>query len=278
MLLKNFIKYQSLGNDFILLDWYKKPDMYIQSMLGSQRWHDFIVNMCNRHTGIGADGVLVLKTDSSRHLHEMLIFNADGSQAQMCLNGLRCMVHYLFTQYGLNNTIDVRLGTRIINNQVEGTRDKLEEMMITTQVGQADYQGANTIKIGKESLAGHCVDVGNPHFVVMKEVDRAWLGQHGQTIERHSGFPQGTNVEFVWPDAHDSELFHMLVHERGCGITQACSSGVAAVLSVLKNQKLLEAGHTVRIRMLGGTVLGWCNDQHEIFLKAQATSVFQGNF
>ncbi|MBY0353090.1 diaminopimelate epimerase [Candidatus Babeliales bacterium] len=278
MLLKNFLKYQSLGNDFIILDWYKKPDMYIQSMLGSQRWHDFVVSVCNRNTGVGADGVLVLKTDPSRHLHEMLIFNADGSQAQMCLNGLRCMVHYLFTQYGQSNTIALRVGQRIITNQVEGARDKLEDLTITTNVGVAHYQDTCSIKIENESLQGHCVDVGNPHFVVMQQKDRAWLLQHGQAIERHKSFAHGTNVEFVWRDDKEPDLYHLLVHERGCGMTQACSSGAAAVLRVLMQQKELVAGNVVRISMPGGAVLGWCNEQGEIFLKAQATCVFQGNF
>ncbi len=282
-MLKHFIKYQSLGNDFILYDWYKKPLVFVQNTLDDAGWTQFVTEVCNRHFGVGADGVLIVKSTTESSFPEMLIFNADGSQAEMCLNGLRCVTHYLFTHHGLQPIFKVKIGQRDVDCSVVVDKTKGNSIEIVTSIADVLYQEKATIETTIGKFDGHVVSVGNPHFVVLQQCEQSWLTDHGKELEQHAHFPNRTNVDFIWEDdeyqLHDNivKAFRLLVYERGCGITLACSSGVAAALWTLFNLGIVKTDEQIAFNMLGGTVIGLVDANNNIVLRASAVMICSGD-
>jgi diaminopimelate epimerase len=269
--MKDFIKYQSLGNDFIVFDWYKKPAVFAERLLQAQTWRQSVVQLCNRHHGVGADGVLLLMSNTHLSVPEIFVFNADGSHAQTCLNGLRCIAHHLMNTYHYPASFSIKMGDRHFQCQtgkeiitdLEPVSYK-EKAMITTTVG--DFEG-------------HVVSVGNPHFIVFQPVELGWLEHHGAHLESHPYFPEKTNVEFVWQDTSvktGPQRYFMNIYERGCGVTLACSSGAAATTGLLFKQGALVPGQKIEIVMPGGTVTSWVDANGRISLSATAQPVYKG--
>lgn len=273
-MLKSFVKYHSLGNDFVLFDWYKKPEVFIERELTSAAWPDFIRFITSRHTGIGADGVLIIKTDRQNIGYQMIIYNADGTKAEMCLNGLRCVAHYLFTHHQVPHNFSIRVENREIACIIKGSKDKPTEIEISTAVGIVEHDGAKTLQIDGQNIQGFVASIGNPHFVVLQHQTPEWLALHGKEIEHHQEFPHKTNVEFVW---QDNNGYQLLIHERGCGMTQACSSGAAATLGVLAVQKMLDADTMLTLNMPGGSLRGSIGHNGSVTLVGCATLVFKGS-
>jgi diaminopimelate epimerase len=272
-MLKSFIKYHSLGNDFIIFDWYKKPEMFIERELASSTWSDFVRFIADRHTGIGADGILVVKMDRQKVGYQMIVYNTDGTKAEMCLNGLRSVAHYLFTQHQVSNNFTITTENREIACTIQGSKDKPAEIEISMAVGIVELGGIQSITIDQQEIQGFVASIGNPHFVVMQRQTPEWLSRHGKEIEHHRAFPNKTNVEFVW---HDGTAYHLLIHERGCGMTKACSSGAAAVLGVLRAQNEIELGKPINLIMPGGAIQGQVGPDGGIKLIGRASHVFKG--
>jgi len=269
--MKEFIKYQSLGNDFIVFDWYKKPAVFMDRLLQANSWSTSVKRLCDRHYGIGADGILILTSNTKSVMPEVFIFNADGSQAQTCLNGLRCMAHHLLMTYNFPNSFAIKMGNREFQCQAGEN--------IVTSLDPVVYEGPVRVMAENISYDGHVVNVGNPHFIVFKPVTIDWLASHGAALESHSQFPQKTNVEFVSQkeiDADGHAQYTMLVYERGCGITLACSSGAAAATGLLYCQGDIIPEQKISLKMPGGTVTTWVDVHGKIFLSARAQPVFKG--
>lgn len=276
-ILKNFVKYHSLGNDFIIFDWYKKPSLYMQNELHDASWKDFVKNVCSRHYGVGADGVLIITSCPQVGMPEMLIFNANGTQAENCLNGLRCVAQYLFINYHFPAHFTIKLGQRVIDCVID-TSEKERDISIITHAGAIEYVGQKSITVDKKQLNGHVVNIGNPHFIVFEPVDLAWLAQHGSAIESHETFPFGTNVEFVWKQPNHTSAYHMAVFERGCGMTLACSSGAAAVTGLLVKQNMENKNQKITLAMSGGSLTTWVDDTDNVILQTSAHLIFRGSF
>lgn len=274
-MLKNFVKYQSLGNDFIVFDWYKKPNSYMQTELHDASWKNFVITRCNRHFGAGADGVLIITSNPEVGMPEMLIFNADGSQAESCLNGVRSVAHYLFTQHHFPEHFSIKLGTRVIECSIQPGQLG-SEPLVTTRVGSVHYQSDKTVDTHVGSFTGSVVTIGNPHFIIFKQVELDWLRQHGKFLESHELFPQKTNVEFVWQNSNGDYV--MIVYERACGITLACSSGAAAVIGLLYQQEKIIKNQKIALHMPGGQLLAWVDGDGQIVLQAGAALVYRGAF
>jgi diaminopimelate epimerase len=257
-----FYKYHSLGNDFVLVDETGQPD--------TLDWTFRAVYLCDRHRGIGADGVLVLRTDYENHKVSMRIFNADGSEAEICLNGIRCCAHYLFEK-GTASPIVIECGQRQIINLLH------PDQQITTLLPAPAYCESIDLDIGHMTIAGHCVNAGNPHFIIFQQIDLEKLSILGAAISRHPVFPCQTNVEFVWPTMshNDKKAYHLRVYERGCGATQACSSGAAAVAALLFHQGQIQQNQLIKLCMLGG-VLEASVSNGQVTLKSDAHRVFEG--
>ena len=278
-LLKQFIKYQSLGNDFIIFDWFKKPALFVKAELQSDQFTAFVKNICDRHVGVGADGVLIITAHPVLGMPEMMVYNADGSNGQMCLNGLRCVAHHLFLAYHFPEHFQIQLTDRVIDCNIAKVSGTTE---IVTRVGSATVLGDQEIMVSAGKITGSVVTVGNPHFIVFDQPAIAWLQANGSSIETHPAFPNKTNVEFIWELASDQRpvgldrAYGMLVHERGCGMTQACSSGASAVAGLLHVQHKLAVDEKIGIVMPGGSVTAWVECDGTIALQAGAIRVFAG--
>ena len=120
------------------------------------------------------------------------------------------------------------------------------------------------------------VDVGNPHFIIFKKTNQQWLCENGNLFENHKTFKNKTNTEFIWQH-ENKKTFNALVYERGCGITQACGSGAAAIIQTLLKTKQIKLNEKIKIQMLGGTLEIWTDKKETIFQKANAHLIFEGN-
>ena len=266
MFFGNFFKYQSLGNDFILFDFY--PSVNLKE---DKNWNSIAQKLCNRHFGIGADGVLVLFNNQKLKVPQILIFNADGSQAEICLNGLRCVAHYLYKNHDFPVQFKIEMGGKLIDCQIEESDGENE---IVTKIPSPLYLGEKEIDVNGTKFCGHVVNVGNPHFIILQETDVNWLKKYGHLIEGHKEFPNKTNVEFVWQD--NKSIFNMLVYERGCALTLACSSGATAVIFLLNYLKKVLGEEKVFLKMPGGRLCCWIEQEQQVVLQAKADLVFKG--
>jgi len=249
----NMLFYHSLHNRFILFDWRHKTHDFIKNKLLETPWPETVKNLCVSHGN--CDGVLVLTNKNDKC--SVTIFNADGSDGQVCLNGARCVAHHLY-QEGYKGELTLFMGGRAVTH------------VDTTQfIDLGEYIGQQTINPSVGSFTGHNVDVGNPHFIIFAKQTREWLEQHGNKLAAHSSFPNQTNVEFVWPDAVEKNTYHALVYERGCGVTQACSSGAAAITTLLFEQNKIKINEKITLQMLGGSLQTWVAEEKKIALQAE---------
>lgn len=268
-MLKSFIKYQSLGNDFIIFDWYKKSNKKILDKLTHKNWHNFVQKICNRHSGIGANGLLILKQNIKLKLPEVIIFNSDGSNGEICLNGVRCLSHYLHIKYNFPKQFRTVMRGKIINCTISSS------MFIINKINDAKYLKDHQITTTSGKFNGSAISIGNPHFIIFEKRTIKWLNDNGNIIEQHSSFPQKTNVEFIWPKKSTNE-YNVLIYERGCGITNACSSGAAAITWLLFSKNIITINEKIKLHMPGGLIICWIDKKTQITLKAKSTYVFSG--
>lgn len=226
----SFHKGHGTRNDFIILD-----DSY-----GMHEMHpDFIQMVCDRHSGIGADGVIrVVRASSIRgwegdsSLWFMDYYNADGSIAEMCGNGLRVFARHLINEQLVDNG-EFDVATRAGLRRVEVARHGL----IRTTMGDATVSDEDvTVRLGGREWPATKVDVGNPHaVVVLQDEDLDSLNLYdAPTWEPVSAFPEGVNVEFVRVD--EPGKLSMRVFERGVGETQSCGTGVVATAAAYRRR------------------------------------------
>ncbi|MDO5576842.1 MAG: diaminopimelate epimerase, partial [Fibrobacter sp.] len=265
------------GNDFILT--HEIDPETIDKI--SQK----VVSLCNRKTGIGADGVIfVLPAKSAAANFRMRIFNSDGSEAQMCGNGIRCFSLYLkslnLTQL---DTISIETEAGIIVTSF------IDKNLVRVNMGKPVLEGSlvpvalkghpvqmQPVVINDKSFNFTAISMGNPHAVIYSEQlsdDLVW--NYGPQIECHSYFPQKTNVEFI--KVLSSNEIAMRVWERGCGETQSCGTGAcASVVSGIINKL---HGKDVTVHLPGGDLMVQWNggESDSVFLTGLARKVFEGN-
>ncbi len=262
--LQLFFKYQSLGNDFIVFDWYENSEEHTQQMLSGPSWPQRVIRLCDRHTGIGADGILIIMQKNQKSF--MRIFNADGTEAENCLNGLRCVAQHLGTYHKFSGYFAIGIGNKEVFCTVTG-------LGVSTIIPFVQYQQPHELSFSGGILQGHQADAGNPHFIVFQEKTCAWLYQYGKELESHADFPKKSNISFVWKRECD---YVVLTFERGCGITQACSSAASAILKTLSVLNKIQLNENIKLNFLGGAVSGFIDDQNRVVLQAQAHEVFSG--
>jgi len=269
-----FFKYQGLGNDFIVLDRRQSGE---DIDADTSRW------LCDRRLGIGADGVLAL-LPSAAGLARMVVHNADGSIAEMCGNGLRCAVKYLVDNSGEKpERVEVETGAGVLSCSPGFGSDGVAQVEIS--MGPARLvapnlpSGATQTPFlaapvpGHPGLTGHAISMGNPHLVLLDQPleDASRLGP---VLERHPGFVDRTNVEFV---RVDEDGLTVVVWERGCGLTQACGTGAcaAAVAAVLAKRRPADAWS--RVSLPGGDLLIRVpSDLSDIRMRGPVAFVFTG--
>ena len=263
-----FHKYHGLGNNFVLVD---DRD---GSVSKDPRW---IVNVCDVNRGIGADGILyVQEPEEEDNDFKMQIFNSDGTEAEMCGNGIRCFAKYI-VDYDLMDSTWLKIETLagVIRTSVErGDDGKVK--FVTVNMGKPELVGEkfDTIALpdGTE-IPITPISMGNPHAVIFAKTDLEEVERMGPLIENHERFPNRTNVEFL--DVLGEEEADLIVFERGCGITQACGTGTCASVFAGVLHGKFKVGKTVLVHLLGGDL--WITvkeDMSSVIMKGPAVEVY----
>lgn len=266
-----FTKMQGLGNDFIFVDGRKVKAALLKK--AARR-------LCDRRFGIGADQILVLGS-SRKADFSMMIFNADGSEVEMCGNGLRCLARYVKDRR-LSAKAEIRIETKagIQTARVLGggkVQIDMGEPILKGREIPVNLSGRvinRPLRVEGHEFRATCVSMGNPHCVIfVEDLAKLPLEKYGPMIEKHSLFPRRTNVEFV--KIHSASEIEMRVWERGVGETLACGSGAcaAAVAASLVGY----ADRKVKVRLKGGTLqIEWCRETGHVLMIGAAESVFEG--
>ena len=281
----NFAKMHGLGNDFILIDYIKKEFLCDDNSYLSY----FAKNLCDRNFGIGADGIIFILPSNQEDL-KMRIFNSDGSEAQMCGNGIRCFAKYVyenkiiqkkkFTVETLAGTITPELvfknleGEEITGIKVDMGIPKLTRKEIP-MLGKENFVVINeTLRVNPDySVKVTCVSMGNPHCIIFVDnVQLLSLQEIGPQIENNQLFPERTNVEFV--QIINEREIKVRVWERGAGETLACGTGAcAALVAAALNKK---TKRKAIVHLPGGDLdIQWRNNKH-IYMIGPANLVFTG--
>mgnify|MGYP003632849352 FL=1 len=288
-----FAKYQGLGNDFLVVD-----NRSTQSTPSCEELVDgvFVIAqaLCDRRYGVGGDGVLSLtKPTTADAVATMRVLNADGSEAEMCGNGLRCVAKFLAeTGDDQPDSVLVDTGAGPLDCRLEWQEDVV--VSITVNMGRPRLRPSEIpmagvpdttsfveqpLELAIGARATTAVSMGNPHAVAFVPESGAALEAltrlHGAEVETHVAFPSRTNAEF----AHvvDASHIELWVWERGCGITQACGTGACAtaVAACLTGKAELET--EIEVALPGGPLtITVAKDYATVFMRGPAVHVFDG--
>jgi diaminopimelate epimerase len=285
----HFTKMHGLGNDFILIDCRGQA-----CPSGTKNLQDISRQLCDRRFGIGADQILLLG-NSSKADFQMRILNADGSEVEMCGNGIRCLAQYIWdrrlsekdvleieTLAGImkpersGDMIKVDMGEPIFEPEkipVSLTRESNPPLPPFSKGGMGgiiDYP----LQVADREFKITCISMGNPHAViVVDDVSGFPVTYYGPMIETHSIFPRKTNVEFI--QVLNRAEIKMRVWERGSGETMACGTGAAAAAVASSLKGLTEK--TVTVHLLGGDLLIEQAVNKHVYMTGPAAKVFEGS-
>ncbi len=271
-----FTKMEGCGNDYVYVDC---------TVTALENPGEISKKVSDRHYGIGSDGlILIKKSDKADFFMEM--YNSDGSQSQMCGNGIRCVGKYVYDNRLTDKTevsIDTLAGIKYLKLNVKDGyvtdvtvdmgRPELEAKKVPV-VADEEKVIAKKVNIGGTEYSMTCVSMGNPHAIVfvdsVKDID---IEKTGPLFENDSMFPERTNTEFI--EIVDRKTLKMRVWERGAGETLACGTGACAALvaAVLNGYADEEAS----LILLGGTLhIKWDRKEDKVYMQGPATTVFTG--
>ena len=272
-----FTKYQGLGNDFLLIDNRSNPELAVTP--------EQAVKMCDRHFGIGADGVIFALPGENGTDYTMRIFNSDGSEPEMCGNGIRCMAAFLIDLEGDNSKSKYHIHTLagvIIPEIMPDGQIKVDMGLprllageIPTTLTPKDEKVVNqALEVAGKSWDVTCVSMGNPHCITfVEDVAAIELENIGPQFENHPAFPQKTNTEFIQVVRPD--YVKMRVWERGAGITLACGTGACATLVAGVLTEKCDRKATVELP--GGCLqIEWSEVDQKVYMTGPAQKVFTG--
>lgn len=271
-----FTKMQGIGNDYVYVDCTKES-------LNNPSEIAKIVS--DRHFGIGSDGLILIKPSTKADFF-MEMYNADGSQAEMCGNGMRCVGKFVYDK-GLTNKTSVAVDTlvgikyldlTVVDGKVTKVRVNmgspiLEPNLIPVVSDKENFINESVVVDGKEYKMT-CVSMGNPHAIVyVDNTDTLSIEEIGPKFENHKIFPKRTNTEFI--EIVDDEHLKMRVWERGSGETLACGTGACASLVATVLNGLCKTKAT--LHLLGGDLLiEWDREANVVYMTGAATTVFEG--
>ena len=270
-----FTKLHGAGNDFVLLDGLR--DALPDDLESLAR------RLADRHVGVGFDQMLVVRPSQSADFR-MEIYNADGSQVEMCANGIRAFYKYLRDH---RHTDADEIGVETLSGvvrprwagedrvRVDMGRPVLEPRKIPTTLGQGDGPVLDVaLDVDGRQVVLSSASMGNPHaIVVVDDIDRAPVTELGPAIEHHPAFPNRVNVEFV--EIVDRSRIRQRTWERGAGETLACGSGACAVAVVSMLRGAVEREVTIALR--GGELeIEWQRDDAPVLMTGPAAEVFRG--
>ncbi|MCR5509092.1 MAG: diaminopimelate epimerase [Lachnospiraceae bacterium] len=272
-----FTKMQGCGNDYVYVNGFTQK-------IPANRKKELIPLLSDRHFGIGSDGVIFINPSETADF-EMEMYNADGSRAEMCGNGIRCVAKYVY-DHKMTDKDEITIASF----------DKVKPIRITAENGVAKYIRVDMgipeldpekipviseqervinepIEAGGREYAMTCVSMGNPHAVIFEDPDEVGLETAGPLIENHRVFPNRVNVEFV--KILDRKNVRMRVWERGTGETLACGTGccATAVACILNGY----TDRSITVHVLGGDIeVEWDEADGRIYMTGPAETVFDG--
>lgn len=272
-----FVKMHGAGNDFIVIDC--TSEVIPEEHLSAISWH-----ACNRNMGIGADG-LILVLPSRTANFRMRMINPDGSEAEMCGNGIRCFAKYVF-DHKLHRdvllTVETLGGIKTLKLNTAGGKvqtvrvDMGEPKLMRSEIpmkGDNEKVIAEPLKVAGKKIEITCVSMGNPHCVsFVDNVDNYPVDKIGPEMENHPYFPQRTNVEFV--EVLNQQEIKMRVWERGASETLACGTGAcASAIASMLNDKV---SRKITVHLRGGDLfIEWLGD-NKVFMTGPAEEVYEG--
>lgn len=272
-----FTKMHGIGNDFILVDCITGTGLLDVSY---ETWSGYAIELCKLHYGIGADQLLLLVPSKTADVG-MRIFNADGSEVQMCGNGIRCLAVYAWDK-GISNKTTLDVETPAGNKSIKRVNDNT----VAVNMGTPQVQGREIpvnadgqiidypINIGEKTIKVTCVSMGNPHAVVfVDDVDSYPVEVDGPLLETHHLFPEKTNVEFVEVINHVD--LKMRVWERGAGETLACGTGACAAVVAARMKRLVFYPRAT-VHLKGGDLEIQIETDGSVYMTGPAAYVFTG--
>ncbi len=274
-----FTKMHGCGNDYIYIDGAKEK-------IAQEEKEAFVRRVSDRHFGVGGDGVIFINPSEEADF-EMEMYNADGSRAEMCGNGIRCVAKYVYDK-GLTDKTDISviscgrikyLQLFLQDGKVDTVRVNMGAPELTAAlvpvVCERKQAVDETISVQGQDYKMTCVSMGNPHAVVfmdgVKELD---IEKIGPCFENHERFSKRTNTEFV--EVIDRQHVLMRVWERGTGETLACGTGACAVVVACVLNGLTQ--ETVTVKLLGGELnVTWDREADLVYMTGPAVTVFEGS-
>ena len=275
-----FTKMHGCGNDYIYVDGFKEH-------ISQEKKPEIVRKLSDRHFGIGGDGVIFINPSEDADF-EMEMYNMDGSRAEMCGNGIRCVAKFVYDkgltdktyisviscgkvkyldltiEEGKVSTVKVNMGSPIL---------RAEEIPVIAE-NEKEAVISQDIEVDGKSYKMTCVSMGNPHAVVfMDDVAGLAIEKIGPLFEKHTRFPKRINTEFV--KVIDKDTIEMRVWERGTGETLACGTGacactVACILNGLTNEE-------ITVKLLGGVLqIQWDREADIVYMTGPAKTVFEG--
>jgi len=293
----NFTKMHGLGNDFILIDCGDRSGNFPTE---AKEIGVISRKLCHRRFGIGADQLLLLYSSEAADF-KMRIFNSDGSEVEMCGNGIRCLARYIWDRnLSEKETLRIETLSGIIIPEKAGEMVKVDMGEPVFDAGKipvkivesSEFKVRSSKNIHPSPITHHssliidyplkiedrefkitCVSMGNPHaVVVVEDLFRFPVSFYGPLIENHPIFPKRTNVEFI--EVINPQEVKMRVWERGSGETMACGTGASAVAVATNIKGLTERSVTVHL-LEGALLVEWAEDNH-VYMTGPALQVFEG--
>lgn len=271
-----FTKMHGLGNDYVYID------AINQNIENESEMAKFV---SDRHFGIGSDGlILICKSDIADF--KMRMFNSNGSEAEMCGNGIRCVGKFVYDK-GFTNKTEVRIETlagiktlilNIKDGKVDTVRVDMGEPILNPEeipvISNENPVKNLVLTADKKEFRFTCVSMGNPHAItIVNNIEKFEVEKYGKILEIDKAFPKKSNIEFI--EIIDRKNIKMRVWERGTGETLACGTGACATAVACIINELTE--RKVKIELLGGNLeIEWNNKDNHMYMTGPATTVFEG--
>lgn len=271
-----FTKMHGLGNDYVYIDAISQ---------NIERKSELAQFVSNRNFGVGSDGLILIERSTVADF-KMTMFNSDGSQAEMCGNGIRCVAKFIYDKKMTDKTtlkIETLAGIKILELDIE----KGEVKKVRVDMGEPILEAEKIPVISTENPVKNlvltakdkefkftCVSMGNPHAITIVEgTEKFDVKKYGEELEVDKAFPRRTNVEFV--QIVDKNTIKMRVWERGAGETLACGTGACATAVACNLNGLTD--RKVTIELLGGNLeIEWNKENNHVYMTGPATTVFEG--
>lgn len=258
----HFTKMHGLGNDYLYV--YGEVPNNIAALSAK---------LSERHFGAGSDGMIYISPSNIADF-KMRIFNADGSEAKMCGNGIRCVGKYVYDKGYTDKThlkIETLSGIKYLDLQLCCGKVK----SVTVNMGTAIPEKDKTLDVCGSKITCTPVSVGNPHIVIfVNDIEKAPILEFGPALERHKEFPDGVNVEFV-QIISEKEL-RMRVWERGSGITMACGTGACAVVAAAVSKNICARETPISVHLDGGILKIQVDYDNTVTMTGPANTVYEG--